>query len=94
MTGVVLFIVRVFGIPIYETLRPKPGDLRANSTSCIQKRRRTRPAPPTSGPHYSQLADWGIHDEPISNELQVQNLEDGGVMVQYNCPTGRESLVA
>ncbi len=41
--------------------------------------------PPTSGPHLGQLARWGIHTEPIPNELQVHNLEDGGVMVQYNC---------
>lgn len=41
--------------------------------------------PPTSGPHLGQLANWGIHSEPIPNELQVHNLEDGGVMVQYNC---------
>ena len=44
--------------------------------------------PPTSGPHLPYLAPWGIHTEPISKELQVHNLEDGGVMVQYNCPTG------
>lgn len=41
--------------------------------------------PPTSGPHVSQLARWGIHTEPIPKELQLHNLEDGGVMVQYNC---------
>lgn len=41
--------------------------------------------PPTSGPHLGQLAAWGVHAEPIPNELQVHNLEDGGVMVQYNC---------
>lgn len=32
-----------------------------------------------------QVARGGIHTEPIPNELQVHNLEDGGVMVQYNC---------
>ncbi len=41
--------------------------------------------PPTSGPHLPYIAPWGIHTRPISNELQVHNLEDGGVMVQYNC---------
>lgn len=46
--------------------------------------------PPTSGPHLGQLADWGVHTEPIPNELQVHNLEDGGVMVQYNCDDCRE----
>jgi uncharacterized protein DUF3105 len=41
--------------------------------------------PPTSGPHLPYVAPWGVHTKPISNELQVHNLEDGGVMVQYNC---------
>ena len=41
--------------------------------------------PPTSGPHLPYIAPWGVHTKPISNELQVHNLEDGGVVVQYNC---------
>ena len=40
------------------------------------------------------LAQWGIHTDPIPNELQVHNLEDGGVMVQYNCPDACPDLVA
>jgi hypothetical protein len=50
--------------------------------------------PPTSGPHLNAIAAWGIHTEPIPNELQIHNLEDGGVMVQYDCPEGCEELVA
>jgi hypothetical protein len=50
--------------------------------------------PPTSGPHLGALAEWGVHDEPVPNELQVHNLEDGGVMVQYDCPDGCQELVA
>jgi hypothetical protein len=41
--------------------------------------------PPTSGPHLPYIAPWGTHTTPIPKELQVHNLEDGGVMVQYNC---------
>jgi Protein of unknown function (DUF3105) len=41
--------------------------------------------PPTSGPHLPYIAPWGVHTRPITPELQVHNLEDGGVMVQYNC---------
>jgi len=41
--------------------------------------------PPTSGPHLPYIAPWGVHTRPIPRELQVHNLEDGGVMVQYNC---------
>lgn len=41
--------------------------------------------PPTSGPHLPYLAPWGVHTRPIPLELQVHNLEDGGVVVQYSC---------
>ena len=50
--------------------------------------------PPTSGPHLPYIAPWGIHNEPIVRELQVHNLEDGGVMVQYHCATPCPDLVA
>jgi hypothetical protein len=49
--------------------------------------------PPTSGPHMPYIAPWGIHTEPVSKELQVHNLEDGGVVVQYNCRSGCPELV-
>ena len=41
--------------------------------------------PPTSGPHLPSMARWGIHTQPIPDGLQVHNLEDGGILVQYNC---------
>lgn len=41
--------------------------------------------PPTSGPHLDPKADWGIHDQQIPDELQLHNLEDGGVLIQYDC---------
>jgi len=39
--------------------------------------------PPTSGPHLGYIAPWGVHTKPIPKELQVHNLEDGGVVVNY-----------
>ena len=41
--------------------------------------------PPTSGPHYPTIVRWGIHERPIDKGFQAHNLEDGGVLVQYNC---------
>jgi hypothetical protein len=41
--------------------------------------------PPTSGPHLPYIAPWGVHTRPIPPELQVHNLEDGGILVQYSC---------
>lgn len=39
--------------------------------------------PPTSGPHYAQQTNWGIHKEPIAEGYQVHNLEHGGILMQY-----------
>src|SRR5262245_3874515 len=39
--------------------------------------------PPTSGPHLPYIAHWGVHTRPIARELQVHNLEDGGVVMNY-----------
>ncbi len=43
-------------------------------------------APPSSGPHLGVLARWGVHDDPIPPELFVHNLEDGGIVIAYDCP--------
>lgn len=50
--------------------------------------------PPTSGPHSPQVARWGIHTESVPDWTQVHNLEDGGVIIHYNCPEGCEDVVA
>src|SRR5262249_2132155 len=50
--------------------------------------------PPTSGPHMPYIAPWGVHTQPISRELPLHNLEEGGVVVQYSCPAGCPDLVA
>lgn len=39
--------------------------------------------PPTSGPHVGDLAPWGVSTEPVADERQIHNLEDGGVVIQY-----------
>jgi len=49
--------------------------------------------PPTSGPHMPGIAPWGAYDKPIPKEYQVHNLEDGGVLIQYNCPKGCSDLL-
>jgi hypothetical protein len=51
-------------------------------------------SPPTSGPHLQWVAKWGVHKTPILRELQVHNLEDGGVVIQYKCDAGCPDLVA
>ena len=94
--GVALAVVLFVGLMAYDTFRPQPGmampDL-GNLHIDPPQTTTYNSSPPTSGPHYTTIAPWGIHAEPIPNELQVHNLEDGGVMVQYNCPNGCDDLV-
>jgi hypothetical protein len=50
-------------------------------------------APPSSGPHFGGIAPWGAHDDPVPPELFVHNLEDGGVVLAYDCPEGCPDVV-
>jgi Protein of unknown function (DUF3105) len=49
--------------------------------------------PPTSGPHYGNLAAWQVYSEPQRYEQVVHNLEDGGVVIYYQCPEGCPEIV-
>ncbi len=40
--------------------------------------------PPTSGPHYAQPAQGGVHAEPVADETLVHNLEHGYVWISYS----------
>jgi hypothetical protein len=40
--------------------------------------------PPTSGPRWEDAVEWGVYDEPQADEAVVRNLEQGGVVVNYN----------
>lgn len=50
-------------------------------------------SPPTSGWHYEAPAPWGVSETPIVDEVQIHNLEHGGIMLQYNCPEACPELV-
>ena len=39
--------------------------------------------PPTSGPHFTDPASWGIKTEELPDETLIHNLEHGGVWVSY-----------
>ncbi len=98
----ILAVVIVGGLAallVVALLTPMPGELvssqgNAHITEAQMGQFAYNSFPPTSGPHLGNLASWGVHDEPIPNELQVHNLEDGGVIVHYDCPDGCPDLVA
>lgn len=41
--------------------------------------------PPSSGPHWGGLAEWGESEVPVPAEIFVHNLEDGGIVLAYDC---------
>lgn len=46
--------------------------------------------PPTSGWHTEETAKWGISEAPVPDEMQVHNLEHGGIMIQYGQEISKE----
>lgn len=48
--------------------------------------------PPTSGPHASSPAPWGVSDTALAKEVAVHNLEHGGVVIWYDCSAGAAPL--
>ena len=50
-------------------------------------------SPPSSGSHYPAPKDWGFYDQPVAPGYFVHNLEHGGVVVLYDCPSGCPDLV-
>jgi len=79
----------VVGYFAYRAVANLPASSSRISGTSTSRRRLAAHAlqldPPTSGPHLPYIAPWGVHTRPIQPELQVHNLEDGGVLVQYNC---------
>lgn len=89
MSYIVLAITVVIVLLIIAATRPRPGDSvpslgNQHLQSIDEQHMAYNTSPPTSGPHLGQKAPWGVSDEQISDELQVHNLEDGGVIVHYD----------
>lgn len=87
-------LVFVLGIVLVVAVRPSPAEPSLGRQVPIQGTQHVAPGephppyntdPPTSGWHFANTARWGIHGQPIPRELQVHNLEHGGILVQYSC---------
>ncbi len=89
--GIVAAIVLAFvGVGAYLMVREanKPGQLvdEMGIRNHIQPGENHAPYttdPPTSGPHVGTVPAWKVYSEPITKELQVHGLEDGGVVINY-----------
>ena len=81
---------------IKESTKPQSGEFVASLgnkhiQNITDEHEQYNSLPPTSGTHVGGKAQWGLSDSPIPDELQIHNLEDGGVMVQYNCIPGKST---
>lgn len=95
----IILIVAAGGWVASQAFAPKPGTFfpsqgNAHIPSVDTPHPPYNSDPPTSGWHLPSLARWGEHAQPVPRELQLHNLEDGGVAVQYNCADGCPDLVA
>ena len=59
-----------------------------------QPHERYNSSPPTSGSHMPYLTPGDIYDVQVPDEVQIHNLEDGHVNIQYDCPDGCDELIA
>jgi hypothetical protein len=90
--GLVIFINIRNQMPVgAEERLPSQGNLHIDQSSISPITYNS--TPPTSGPHYPGIAAWNIYSEPLRYEQLVHNLEDGGVVVYYQCEDGCPELV-
>lgn len=47
--------------------------------------------PPTSGPHWEAMANWGSYDFVVPDRVLLHNLEDGGVILWYALGSSEEN---
>ena len=93
-------IVLVTGFIVIQAINPanQPGEfVRDQGNRHVSSPDEVAPGtynsvPPTSGPHMGSLWNWGISREQIPDAWQVHNLEDAGVILQYDCPDGCPEL--
>ena len=85
----ILVIVVIIGVAVRSTREPegvvKFSNMGNKHLSALdEKHEPYNSNPPTSGPHVNNKAPWGVSKEILPKELQINNLEDGGVIIQYN----------
>lgn len=94
----VIPILLVVGLIVFAAMRPKPGEPVGSQgnrhlKSAEEQHDPYSTTPPTSGPHLGGKADWGVHERQIQDELQIHNLEDGGVIVHYDLSKVDEATI-
>ncbi len=105
-SGIIIIAVTLFAILLIgavlilqEITTEEPGIARADQgnhhlTTVEEAHEPYNSSPPTSGPHMPYLFPADIYPDQVRDEVQVHNLEDGYVNIQYDCPDGCDELVA
>lgn len=93
LIGVAIYMSYLNSLPVVgETTYPTQGNLHIPLGTTPSSPYNS--TPPTTGPHYENLAAWGVQRTPVRYEHLVHNLEDAGVVVYYQCPDGCPEMVA
>jgi hypothetical protein len=93
LIGVAVYIGYRNSLPVVgETTFPTQGNLHIPLGSTTSTPYNS--TPPSSGPHYENLAAWGIQTQNVRYEHLIHNLEDAGVVIYYQCDDGCPELVA
>jgi hypothetical protein len=93
VVGIVVLIVALVRLNTHptlpETYQPASGvnDHVAPGTSIQYKYE-----PPSSGEHYPSPANWGDYPQGLATGTWVHNLEHGGIVVLYRCPSDCSAL--
>lgn len=93
LIGVAVYIGYRNSLPVVgETTFPTQGNLHIplGTTANVEY----NSVPPSTGPHYENLAAWGKQTSNVRYEHLIHNLEDGGVVVYYQCEDGCPEVVA
>jgi len=102
MVGIAIVVVAALGGLAFLVMRATRADASLPGTPVADEGRNHIPDtqqpqyahyPPASGPHYDAPANWGTYDQPLPEGRWVHNLEHGGVMILYKCPTACPDLV-
>lgn len=96
IAGAILVMVLIFAL-LMVILHNEPGESfpeEGNNHIAEPPRYIWNTRPATSGAHAPGLASWGESSSPISPWLYLHNMEDGGVVMHYNCPEACPEVVS
>lgn len=86
----IAILAGLIGYIVWDISRPLAGT-KVSITGRKHVPEGTKPTytsnPPTSGDHYGKTEEWGIYDRELVAERLVHNLEHGGIVILYKCPS-------